>query len=220
MHIFGHQIADETITGDNILDESIEGKDIKDGTIQDVDIGSVGESKVVWATKTRNVFVGAPAMEPAPTIAPSFVEWASGSIGFGAWELVDGSSKALDAYFVIPEDFKGGEENIMVEVFYAAKSNPATALAWRYQLRIARQAVGSTGSAGTSSYNTATVGTSDVNVVKKLSTLVSWEDVQFSRGDLATARIYRRGADGLDTYTDSIYLLGMNVKYPSDRRGT
>ena len=216
MQFRGFQIGDDSITGDKVKDGSLTGDDIEDGTILSADLASVAEAKIAYADKIRNIPL---TVHAAPGIPPSIATWGSGYLDFSAWELVTATRKAVDVFFAIPEDYKN-QTDLNVEVFYAAKSNPASTQAWRYRLRVSSMVVDAVAGYGTDHYNTYSVTTSDQDVVRKITTNISYEDEEFSRGDLGALRLFREAAAGPDTYGDSIYLLAVNVKYTSDRRGT
>ena len=215
------QLADGSVDGAKVEDNSLTGDDIEDGTILSADLASVAEAKITYADKIRNIPISCGDMQPVPDIPPLIATWGSGYLDFSAWELLTGVRKAVDVFFAIPEDYKN-QTDLNVELFYAAKADaPGPGdQAWRHRLRVSSLVVDSVAGYGTDHYNTYTVTTTDQDVLKKITTNISYEDEEFSRGGLCAMRLFREGNAGADTFTSSIYLIAMNVKYTSDRRGT
>ena len=208
-----NQVADDIIDGAKVEDGTLTGDDIQDGTIKSDDLENVYEAKIVYDNKTRNVFIPGPAFFSGSG-APTQVTWAAGTVGFEVWSLANAVSGALDTYWALPEDYKGGTD-IVLETWWASSITNNNNIVIRSRvLRMQNSTIA--GAGDYSSYYTVYMGTA--NAVRKHSHTIT--GTGWAAGEPLVFRIYRYGAHASDTYTGDGYFLGMNIKYTSDRRGS
>ena len=208
-----NQVADDIIDGAKVEDGTLTGDDIEDGTIKSADLENVAEAKIVYADKTRSVFVPGPAFFSG-TNNPVQATWASGTVGFEVWSLPNSATKSVDSSWSIPEDYKDGTDLIFETWWAAAITNNNNIV---IRSRVARMQNGVVATSGTySSYYTQYMGTA--NTVRKHSHTIT--GTGWVAGDPLMIRIYRYGSHASDTYTGNAYFLGLKIKYTSDRRGS
>lgn len=210
MQIFGHQIRDGAIVGSKIAADAVTGAKVQDGSLTGADLqdASVGEGKLLYDTKYKTIYRSFTDMWLDSQNPPGWATWR----GQQVLAFDDTTVEKAGFSFEIPSDAKVSTALLLRVKFVC----PATGgmVVWRSYFTWANEWTVFS-AAGYSGNFAGSVGTADYLII--------------GQGSLGLANVNPRATFSMlferyathtsDTHVGDAYLLGVGIRYESDKRG-
>jgi len=203
-----NQLLDDVIDGSKVEDGSLTGDDIEDGSILSADLSSVAESKIVYDDKYATVYTPWTDMWLDSNSPPDIATW------YGQEVLAFDPSTVEKAGFSveIPSDAKSGT-SLLMRIKWVT-TGTGGGVVWRSYYTWANEWA----SFSSAAYSGAFAGTA--NTANYLNVAQGSLSLSGVNPRATISMLFERYAGhAADTYSGDAYLMGVGLRYQTDKRG-